>query len=162
MRLPDGTILMHAGRPYDPVKAHEYYLRTRKLKGRKRGQAQPPKVDPKAKANAAATVARLQKKIQLLEAELRKRKEEAKKAAQEAKKKPTAEEKRKAAKQSKQYRQKHKQELKTKAKQAAAKNGGGTKKASNNKGGSIEDLQKTIDGLKVRLAAAVARQRALG
>ena len=41
MELPDGTTLMHAGRPYDPKKAHEYYLRTRKLKGRKKGQYNP-------------------------------------------------------------------------------------------------------------------------
>ena len=41
MDLPDGTTLMHAGRPYDPKKAHEYYLRTRKLKGRRKGQYNP-------------------------------------------------------------------------------------------------------------------------
>ncbi len=35
MKLPDGTILMHEKAPYDPVKAHEYYMRTRKLKGLK-------------------------------------------------------------------------------------------------------------------------------
>jgi hypothetical protein len=33
---------MHAGAPYDPVKAHEYYLKTRQLKGRKKGSAKPP------------------------------------------------------------------------------------------------------------------------
>jgi hypothetical protein len=37
MRLDDGTILMHGRAPYDPVKAHEYYIRTRQLKGRKKG-----------------------------------------------------------------------------------------------------------------------------
>lgn len=31
--------LLHRMIDYDPVKAHEYYLRTRKLKGRKRGHA---------------------------------------------------------------------------------------------------------------------------
>lgn len=41
MELPNGEILMHAGRPYDPKKAHEYYLRTRKLKGREKGQFDP-------------------------------------------------------------------------------------------------------------------------
>lgn len=39
MQLPDGTTLMHGKRPYDPVKARAYYLRTRKLKGRKKGTA---------------------------------------------------------------------------------------------------------------------------
>lgn len=41
MELPNGEVLMHAGRPYDPKKAHEYYLRTRKLTGRKKGQFHP-------------------------------------------------------------------------------------------------------------------------
>lgn len=42
MRLPDGTVLMHGDlehrQPYDARKAHEYYLRTRKLKGRDKGK----------------------------------------------------------------------------------------------------------------------------
>lgn len=42
MLLPDGTILTHTDadgmtHAYDPKKAHEYYMRTRKLKGRKKG-----------------------------------------------------------------------------------------------------------------------------
>lgn len=53
MLLPDGTLLItmdsdgmaHA---YDPVKAHEYYIRTRELKGRKKGQAKPPAAEKKA------------------------------------------------------------------------------------------------------------------
>lgn len=32
---------MHGSAPYDPVKAHEYYMRTRKLKGRKKAAPQP-------------------------------------------------------------------------------------------------------------------------
>jgi len=39
MRLSDGTTLMHGTAPYDPAKARAYYLRTRKLKGRKKGAA---------------------------------------------------------------------------------------------------------------------------
>lgn len=42
MRLHDGTILMHGAAPYDPVKAHEYYIKNRQLKGRKTGTAMPP------------------------------------------------------------------------------------------------------------------------
>ena len=41
MQLPNGSVLMHDRSPYDPKKAHEYYLRTRKLKGRKKGVTQP-------------------------------------------------------------------------------------------------------------------------
>lgn len=36
---------MHGSAPYDAAKAHDYYMRTRKLKGRKKGTA---KVDPAA------------------------------------------------------------------------------------------------------------------
>ena len=53
MLLPDGTLLItmdsngmaHA---YDPVKAHEYYIRTRELKGRKKGKAKPDVAKKKA------------------------------------------------------------------------------------------------------------------
>lgn len=42
METPESFILRHARAPYDPVKAHAYYLRTRKLKGRKKGVASTP------------------------------------------------------------------------------------------------------------------------
>lgn len=42
MKLPDGNILMHGRVAYDPVKAHEYYIRTRQLKGRKSRQGLSP------------------------------------------------------------------------------------------------------------------------
>lgn len=41
LHLPDGEVLMHGESEYDPVKAREYYLRTRKLKGRKKGVEEP-------------------------------------------------------------------------------------------------------------------------
>lgn len=41
MKLPDGSVLMHGTTPYDPRKAHEYYLRNRELKGRKKGTQKP-------------------------------------------------------------------------------------------------------------------------
>jgi len=41
MELPNGEVLMHGPRPYDPKKAHDYYIRTRHLKGRKKGQVNP-------------------------------------------------------------------------------------------------------------------------
>jgi hypothetical protein len=38
MILPDGSVLMHEAAPYDPAKAHEYYIRRRAhLKGRHGG-----------------------------------------------------------------------------------------------------------------------------
>lgn len=42
MLLPDGTVLMHGEAPYDPKKAHEYYIRTRHLKGRKKEKVDLP------------------------------------------------------------------------------------------------------------------------
>lgn len=40
MTVPDDSALFHSGRRYDPVKAREYYLRTRNLKGRKKGSSE--------------------------------------------------------------------------------------------------------------------------
>jgi hypothetical protein len=45
VELPDGTTLMHGRTPYDPKKAHDYYLRTRELKGRKKGRVDPKVAD---------------------------------------------------------------------------------------------------------------------
>jgi hypothetical protein len=56
MLLPDGKPLMHGTSLYDPKKAHEYYLRTRKLKGRKKGRGEDPaaKKAPSAKGHEVA------------------------------------------------------------------------------------------------------------
>jgi hypothetical protein len=58
MKLPDGTILMDGDlahrAPYDPAKARAYYLRTRKLKGRKKGAAKPPPAAANQKKYRAA------------------------------------------------------------------------------------------------------------
>lgn len=63
MELPSGEVLMHAGRPYDPKKAHEYYLRTRELKGRKKGQFHP-KVAALAKRLAGMSDNQIKEEIQ--------------------------------------------------------------------------------------------------
>lgn len=52
MAAPDDSALLHAGRYYDPAKAREYYLRTRQLKGRRRGRAEEPSSD-RQKASSA-------------------------------------------------------------------------------------------------------------
>jgi outer membrane murein-binding lipoprotein Lpp len=41
MRSPEEFILFHAEQPYDAAKAHEYYERTKKLKGRLPGAGEP-------------------------------------------------------------------------------------------------------------------------
>lgn len=48
MKLPDGTTLMHGKSAYDPAKARAYYLRTRRLIGRQKGTAPPPKAADQA------------------------------------------------------------------------------------------------------------------
>lgn len=174
MKLPKGQVLMHAGRPYDPAKAHDYYIRTRQLKGRKPGGGNAPgggHAPPRAADNqqqkvaAAEQVARLRSKLGQLQTELKKRMAEARKADAKAKKPPTAAEKSKQARDAKKYRKKNAQQLKNKAKQASAKSGGGASgpKASASKGGgSVDELKQTIKQVQTSLAAAVARQRALG
>jgi hypothetical protein len=51
MRTPTEYELKH-GPLYDPVKAHQYYLRTRQLKGRRKGTAEDYDVDSRAENRA--------------------------------------------------------------------------------------------------------------
>lgn len=184
MKLPDGTTLMHGSRPYDPAKAHEYYIRTRKLKGRKKASQQPAhtrgsqlfRSDPtytvtvggktsrltapqlkEQKANAAKRVSSIKKKLAKLNAELKKRVAEAKRAERESKKPDSAAEKSEAARDAKKYRDKNQQKLATKGKKAAAEKS--TKKDA--EPDSVDALKDRIAGVQKSLAAAVERQRAL-
>lgn len=167
---------------YDPVKAHEYYMRTRKLKGRKpRSSSRPTRgSNPRSqsyvvktpagktvnltrteldqqRAYAAKRVSEIKKNLAVLGTKLRKMRSDARKKAsqskREADKKPTVAEKSKAARESEKYRKEHKQELKTKAKKEI-------KKESANKD-PVAELETKITEIKGRLAAAVAKQRAL-
>lgn len=185
MKLPDGTTLMHASAPYDPVKARQYYLRTRKLKGRKKAAAAPPKLGglgsrsgfAKAKPRptqiadltpqqkrelqvvARARVQSAQKKLNELNRKLKDKLAEAAKAEREAKKPKSASEKSKDAREAKKYRDKHKTEIstKSKAKRGAAKASG--KDTSSND--SVEGLKKQIATAEKALATAKAKQKAL-
>lgn len=178
---PEIDTLVHA--TYDPRKRRAYYLKTRKLKGRKKGgvvdtavktgsrfvadatkSRTPAKSNPKARAGLAAQVARLKTKLGQLKQELARREQEASKAQKEASKKPTAADKRKQARQSKQYRNKNQQVLKNKAKAARAKSGGSSSSSQSGgskQKGSTEALRSRIQKVERDLAAAVARQRAL-
>lgn len=189
MMLPDGSIIKHAGKPYDPQKAHEYYLRTRKLKGRKSGskesltQAPPgqavakpsPGALAKAKIQLAARIDFLKSQLKKLEemiakeereAESEAQKSEAKKerAAKEAAMPDTAAEKAEKARESKKYREKHEQEIKTKAESAGGGSSKGTpaeevKKADSDK--RIADLKTLATKVKGQLAVAESKLRAL-
>lgn len=176
MQPPKSTTIMHK-RPYDPVKAHEYYIRTRQLKGRRAGSstftvrgASGQKVElsgrqlAEQRAYAAKRVneiknrlSELTTKLHQLRANARKKEAGTKRKAKEAKKAPTAAEKSKAAKESEQYRKKHQQKLATKRKGGS----GGKSAKSESKADPVEMLEERITQVKGRLQAAVARQKAL-
>lgn len=191
VRLPeDKPSLTHqslAGAHYDPFKAHEYYIRTRKLHPRQKGSGRTvvnrgrTRLRPatpnlqKQRAEAAAQVDSLQKKLsqlnQALKVALAKEAKPKKPKYLGGGGKPSAADKAKAARLNKKYRQKHKQQLKTKAKQASAKSGGGSGGSSSGKGtattkksgsGSSTAIRAAITRVQQALAAAKARQRALG
>lgn len=170
MKLPDGTVLMHGARPYDPQKAREYYLRTRKLKGRKKGRGDTYTIKTRTggtrtvnakelaeqKANTAQRIAAIKVRLNDLTRELNDRMAKARKAEREQKKKPTKAEKSKAAREAKKYRDKNKQKLKNKS-----KSGGGSSKSSGSKTESVDDLKRKVNKVRDILKSAVARQRAL-
>lgn len=157
---------------YDPAKAHEYYLRTRQLKGRRKGSSNytvnlggGKKVQLTAqqlteqRAYATKRISEIKTRLDELKNELRKMMGEAKKKDAQAKRKAgkpqTAAEKAKAAKESKQFRQKHHQKLATQKKTAAKKQPAKKHKTA------VAELEHKINEVKGRLTAAVARQRAL-
>lgn len=180
--------LMHV---YDPNRAHEYYLRTRKLKGRKPGRGQDPQSegrpvvsqDPRAgktrkqivkgarakqRKELAAAIQNLERKLQKLEALIQKkmhaeksenRKGQAKKerAAKEKDKPKSAAEKAQIARENEKYRQKHKQELKTKAKKDDKSGGGSSKNKTDSKKTSVTELKSLAT--KVRGQIQVAKQK---
>lgn len=171
MKAADGTILMHGTAPYDPAKAHDYYVRTRQLKGRRKGQTtytvkgrhggtvQLTKQQlVEQQAYAAKRVAEIKSKLSDLRKDLEKRMAEAHKADAKAKRGPTAADKREAAKESEQYRDKHKQQLTNKRKRAAAKKPVADKKK---KTSSVSEVKAQITTVKTNLHAAVERQRSL-
>lgn len=172
---------MHDGEPYDPQKAHDYYLRTRKLKGRTRGAVKPP---PKGRtrghtfnvtsrngttekltaqqlaaqqAYAAQRVTAIKAKITKLNDLLQKKMAKARLSDAKAKKGPTVADKAKTAKDAKSYRQKHEQELKNKAKVSDSKKAATTKASTD----SVAGLQTAISNAKKSLDAVIQRQREL-
>lgn len=173
MKTPTEDQLNHMVGRYDPAKAHEYYMRTRKLHPRQKA-APPPTVaggvhprrakgsSPRAKQKRelASHIQTLETKLQKLEFLIKKKEAVLKKNAAGAKAKANANKKTKSqiALKSKQYRQKHKQALKIKAKAAAAAKGDG--KGAGAKGAAKPDSKKSIAELKT-LATKVKGQIAL-
>lgn len=187
MLLPDGSVLIHAdGAPYDPSKAHEYYLRTRKLHPRQAARQQPKPVSrhhgttytvkgangktvkltakqlEEQKAYTAKRIAHLKKNLSDLAVLLHEKMRTAKAAKAKADRPPTLAEKAKAARDAEKYRKTHKQEIANKAKTAASKSsssGSGSK--STPKVDTVDSLKKEISTTKANLKSAVAKQRQL-
>lgn len=181
MKLSDGTILMHDGAPYDPVKAHEYYIKNRHLKGRQKSSGRSTTVGLN-KANytvglkngktvtltqkqlveqqvyAEKRITNIKNRLNELTTKIKKMLKEAEQKKESVNKKPTAADKREASKESKQYRQKHKQELANKAKKARDKTP--SKKTLTSKD-SVVELKSKITEIKGQLKAAIEIQRSL-
>jgi hypothetical protein len=174
--------LMHV---YDPAKAHEYYMRVRQLKGRKKGSKdpfKPPTGKPRRKGDHKTAKAKQRKElaaaIQTLEAKLSKlekliqkkkhaeasenRKGKAKKErSAKAKDKPkSAAEKAAVNRENEKYRKKNQQKLKTKSKSGSGTSGGGSSKSKTKAKGSQQEVEK-LTGLatKVRGQIQVAKQK---
>lgn len=184
MQLPDGTVLMHGKAPYDPAKAHAYYLRTRKLKGRKKGQQPQATFTPtrkqtftvrlsdgstvkltqqqltEQKAFAAKRVSDITNRLAELGTKLKSAMAAAEKKKADANKPPTAAEKAKAAREAKKFRESHKQQLKNKEKAASTKPSAKST-TTTSKTDPVADLQQKISAVKGALSAAVAKQRSL-
>lgn len=164
---------MHGKAPYDPVKAHNYYMRTRKLKGRHKGSvARSPrytvKIDNKnvkltqqqlseQKAYAAMRVKSIKSRLHEFSKKLNEMKKKAEEEKAQVNKKPTAADKSKVAREAKKYRERHKQELATKAKTASEK----APKKSATQRDPVAELERKVTEVKGRLKAAINTQRAL-
>jgi hypothetical protein len=172
---------------YDPVKAHEYYLRVRELEGRKKGSDKSSggrvagatthvSSRAKQKADLQETIQRMTAKLHDLQKLIRtkqhdeaaaNRKSLAKKerAAKEKDKPQTAAEKAKAARENKKYRDQNQQKLKAKAKakdDASSSGGGDSQKSSTGtKSASVSELKSLATKVKGQIAVAKQKLAAL-
>jgi len=172
--------------PYDPQKAHEYYMRIRKLKGRQKGAQQPPPAQPQGRRPKGVLSPREKQKVELkqniqtlglklhnLEQLIQKKeailKQDQAQAKSKANKNSKAKgdkpvDKAKARSDAKKYRQSHKQSLKNKAKQSRSKGGGQSHKDHKPKPDSkksIADLKALATKVKGQLAIAKQKLAAL-
>lgn len=171
--------LMHV---YDPAKAREYYLRTRKLKGREKGSGQDPRtgrtrqqIHKGAKARQrkelTAAIQNLEKKLKKLEqlikkkmseeaSENRKGKAKKERAAKTKDKPKSSAKKAEVARENEKYRDKNQQKLKTKAKSSGKSGGGSSKKgAASDQEGKQEVTKLMSLATKVRGQIQVAKQK---
>jgi hypothetical protein len=183
MKTPTEYDLERLMHEYDPAKAHDYYERTKHLKGRKKGSGQVPQTgvtrvqihrDAKARQRKelAAAIQNLGQKLQKLEALIKKKEHEAQaedrkgkakkeRSAKEKDKPKTAAEKAKAARESEKYRKKHHQKLKSKAKSDAKSGGGSSKGKTDPKKASVTELKSLATKVKGQIAVAKQKLAAL-
>lgn len=172
MLLPNGEVLKHEDAPYDPVKAHEYYIRTRHLKGRRKGsdytvtteygrsETLTPQQLVEQRAYASHRVNVITNRLTDLKTQLAAAVAKAAKGPKTPQPK-TAAEKLKAANTAKTKRQEHQQQLKNKAKTASAKKAATTTTKKTSTGTDINSLQDRIAVTHQNLLDAVAKQRRL-
>lgn len=141
---------------YDPVKAHDYYERTKHLQGRKPGAGRQPQGRPKAaqaQKNAQQKVAEIRAKLDRLRALLREK--EASERKSKAPEHKNASQKAADAQKDKEYYDKHKQEIKNNRTQAAKSGGGGGKTAADMSADELRSaIRNTVTQLKKAIAAA--------
>ena len=156
-------------RPYDPVKAHQYYEEHKKLKGRTKSAtptkssprpskaAPAPKISPKMSA-AQARIGRLRSAVQKLQgalseanAALSAKRQTARKTRKENSDGKTTVKERQAAKQ---YRDKHQTELKAKEKKKASSSSSSSKSVSDM---SVQELTARV--IKIRGALTDAKKQ---
>lgn len=139
--------------PYDPQKQHEYYERTKQLKGRKKGAGQPDHPKSRASAqqiqNAQQKVAEIRGKLDRLRALLREKTAASHKTAKPDEKNHAQKEADKKA--SREYYDKHKQAIKGDKKKGGG--GGGPKTAADM---SADELRTAIRNVATKLKAAIA------
>lgn len=168
----DDSALLH-GKYYDPVKAREYYLRTRQLKGRRRGraeQAASPRPSAKTPSSNGMRPSR-RKKLLAEKAKLEKRLEELKNAlellvdaakkragVEEDKSSEKADPKETAARNEKSKKDKPLTEKQKREKREAAK-----EQYEKEKGTSlsknVEALRGQVQDVRLKLEAAIADAR---
>ncbi len=141
---------------YDPQKAHDYYERTKELKGRQKGSGAPAhaRQSHAQVASAQQKVAQIEAKLNHLRELLRAKVADEKKSST-ASDKPTQADRTKAAKDSKHYRDTHKQQIKNL--QKGKKSGGGTSTSSPKtaEGMSASELRSAISRTVVQLKQAI-------
>lgn len=159
---------------YDPAKAHDYYERTKRLKGRQPGSAEEtlkrvgtttvavtrkPINANGAKSRAQARVVRLTTKLHSLQNALKEAEDALQNLRKEAKKNSDGKTTTKEKLAAKKYRDTHKSEIKTKAKKVAAKTSGSTSPSAPKSVSEMSESELTDRVSKIKTAVSNAKQQ---